>query len=72
MKTLYVTISEFVAIAVLIEKWQGNWGGFKSPEVATHNALEEVLGPEIAERCIWGVRLEIVTSGSMTKTRITG
>lgn len=67
MKTLYVTIWEFGAIQEATDRYRGNWGGFQRPAVAAHKALVEVLGAEIAERCIVrnaaGVRIEVVVGG---------
>jgi hypothetical protein len=61
MKTLYVTVYEWIDIAEWVDRYRGAWGGGQSPEVATHKALQEVLGHEVAEKCLEGARIEIVT-----------
>jgi hypothetical protein len=60
MKTLYVTISEFGAI-------QEGLYAHRLEAHPIHEALKEVLGHEIAERAIGGVRIEVVTELSDDK-----
>ncbi len=61
MKTLYVTIPEWLDVLAAVERWRGNWGGFKPPTEATVSAIGEILGPDVAAWCAGGVRVEIVT-----------
>jgi hypothetical protein len=63
MKTLYVTIWEFGALQEATDRFRGTWGGFKTPRLAVYEAMREVLGADVAERCLGGVRIEVVAGG---------
>jgi hypothetical protein len=61
MKTLYVTIPEWMDVIESAKINRGSFGGFQSDEEATRGAIEKVLGPEVAAQCVGSVRVEIVT-----------
>jgi hypothetical protein len=64
MKTLYVTLTEWLDVLDAVRKNLGSFGGFQSDYEATVSAIGEVFGPDVEAQCVragGGVKVEIVT-----------
>lgn len=61
MKTLYVTLTEWLDVLDAVRKNRGSFGGFQSDLDATVGAIGDVLGADVAAQCVGSVKVEIVT-----------